>query len=288
MPALIRPARAEDHAQIAAWTANTFRWGDYVPDRFLPWLEDESGCTFVAEDDGRVVAMARVQMVGPEEAWAQGMRVHPDHRRRGYGTRVGQRLDEWAKEQGARVVRLSVEEWNTNAQGQVEGMGYRRVCDWHYGDRAIGESSPVPEGNGGRRVPPAERLRLATSGEAEPAYLSWIGGELARAARDLLPILWVWRRMTPDHLVLAARNQNLLEGRPGWAITETNEDGFTVHWIETARSDARAMVRALVDRAAAAEVEEMTAMIPAVPWLEREFRRMGFELHPLTVWAKPL
>jgi len=29
-------------------------------------------------------------------------------------------------------------------------------------------------------------------------------------------------------------------------------------------------------------------MIPAVPWLERELRRLGFEIHPLTVWAKSL
>jgi GNAT superfamily N-acetyltransferase len=284
----IRPATLDDIPAISEWTRDTFPWGDYIPHVLAGWIDDDTGRVFVAEVDGTVVALARVAMLAPDEAWAQGMRVHPEHRRRGYGTGITAALAEWAGDQGAKVIRLSIEQWNTNAQGKVVGLGFRPVCDWHHGERAIGESSPVPEGNGGKRVSPPERLRTAHSAEAEAAYMSWVGGELARAARNLFQIRWRWQRLTLDHLVLAAKNQNLLEGRPGWAIAELDEADYAVHWIETAPSDARAMMLAIVDKAAESGAETLEVMIPAVPWLERELRRLGFEIHPLTVWAKSL
>ena len=227
-------------------------------------------------------------MLSPDEAWAQGMRVHPGHRRQGHGTRITAAASDWAAAHGAKVIRLSVEHWNTNAQGQVGGVGFRPVGDFVHAERAIGESSPVPEGNGGKRVPPAERLRTAPSAEAEPAYMSWIGGELARAGRNLFQTHWRWQRLSPDLLVAAAKRQHLLEGRPGWAIGEFARGVYAIEWIETAESDARAMILAVVDRAAEAGAETLEVMIPAVPWLEREMRRLGFEMHPLTVWAKGL
>ena len=240
------------------------------------------------DDDGTVVALARVSMLSSDEAWAQGMRVHPDHRRVGHGVALTEALVDWAAGQGAQVIRLSVEQWNTGAQGQVSKVGFRPVCDWIHAERAVGESSPVPEGNGGRRVPPPERLRAAPSAEAEAAYLSWVGGELARAARNLFQVGWRWQRLTPDHLAVAARNQNLLEGRPGWALAEFDDGAYTVDWLETAESDARAMTLAIIDKAAEASAESLEVMIPDVPWLERELRRLGFEMHPLTVWARSL
>ena len=37
--AVIRPARADDQPAIAAFTTDTFSWGDYVSDVFLDWLD---------------------------------------------------------------------------------------------------------------------------------------------------------------------------------------------------------------------------------------------------------
>ena len=284
----IRPARLDDIPAISEWTQETFPWGDYIPQVLQRWVEDAAGRVMVGEESGVVVAMARVSMLSSDEAWAQGMRVHPDHRRQGHGVALTEAVSDWARHQGAQVIRLSIEHWNSNAQGQVSKVGFRPVCDWVHAERAIGESSPVPEGNGGKRVPPPERLRTAPSAEAEAAYLSWVAGELGRAARNLFQVGWRWQRLTPDHLVLAARNQNLLEGRPGWAIAEFEDGTYTVDWLETAESDARAMMLAIVDKAAEFAAETLEVMIPDVPWLEREVRRLGFEVHQLTVWARSL
>ena len=284
MPLTVRIGRPGDLLSIAEWTRATFDWGDYVAEVFEEWLADPAGTVVVAELDGSPVAMGRVAMVGPTEAWAQGMRVHPDHRREGIGTAASRFMCEWSRDRGARIVRLAIDDRNVASQAQVSTMGFRQVSQWRRGERAIGE--PVPEGDGGIRVPPMERLDDAPAAEAEAAFLSWSTGELALAAGGLLPIGWVWRTMTIDHLLLAARNHNLVEGRPGWAMTEVDEDDvYQVHWLETTPDDAHAMVLALMDRAVEAGVALMKVMVPDVDWLTDQLTRSGFEFHGVGVWA---
>jgi GNAT superfamily N-acetyltransferase len=288
MDPVIRSARPDDVPGIVSWTADTFEWGDYVAEALPGWLDDPSGSVVVADVHGTVVALGRVAMVSATEAWAQGARVHPDHRRRGLGTAISEGLWEWARDHGARVVRLTVEDDNGPARAQVTSMGFRRTGDWRFGTRAMGDRSPVPEGNGGQRVPAAERLQPAHSSEAEPAFLSWLGGELSHAAGGLIHRGWVWRLMTPDDLAAAARHRDLWEGRPGWVIATEDERSMRVDWVETSNEDAKAMMRALIDRGVEAGARTIDIMVPAVPWLERAARRASFDLRGLGVYALPL
>ena len=164
----IRPARAEDHAAIASFTEATFDWGDYVADAFEQWLADPHGLVVVAADPAdRAVAVSKATMVSDTEAWFQGARVHPEWRRRGIANAMANTMAEWARSRGARVVRLLVEDWNDIAQRQVEAGGFRAVGSWAVAERTIGAASPVPSGNGGRRVPALEQLVRAPSAEAE-------------------------------------------------------------------------------------------------------------------------
>ncbi len=59
-------------------------------------------------------------------------------------------------------------------------------------------------------------------------------------------------------------------------------------WLETAPGDARAMVRALADLAAGSGTEHMWSLAPRVDWLQREFRRIGCDLHPMLIFALSL
>jgi GNAT superfamily N-acetyltransferase len=285
MSITVRPAQPSDRDDIAAFTRDTFTWGDYVADAFDDWLADDDGITMVAETAGTAVGVARVTLVSPVEAWSQGARVHPDHRRRGIGTAVAQALSRWAAERGARVIRLAVEDWNEPAIGQVTSLGFRPVSHWVVAERGVGENSPVPEGNGGRRVMAPEGLRPAPAAEAAAALMAWASGPLERAAHRLFASHWRWRRLQPGDVVEAARRRALWEGRPGWAIADVDEDAFRVSWVVATEEDADAMVRALVDRAAAAGVERILATVPTVEWLVRAVRRRGCEVHPITVYS---
>ena len=120
------------------------------------------------------------------------------------GWRLLQSVEErLARERGAQVLRLIVEDWNEPARAQVEAMGLRPVSRWVMADRAVGDASPVPEGNGGRRTPAAERLRAVPSSEAEPSFMSWASGPLSHASRGLFPIGWSFRRMTVEETASA-------------------------------------------------------------------------------------
>ncbi|MDX1691038.1 MAG: GNAT family N-acetyltransferase [Acidimicrobiia bacterium] len=289
MSTVIRPAVAGDAERIAPWTRDTFAWGDYVADALPRWIDDPASMPMVAEVGGEVVALGSIVAMSDDEALAQGMRVHPDHRRSGLGTAVGEELWAWARDRGVRVVRLVVEDWNTAAIGQVTSAGFRPVSEWTIATRGVGGSSPTPVGNGGRRVPAPETLRPAHSAEAEPALMSWSTGPLARAARGLFPADgWRFRRLTPDDLVAAARDRTLWEGRPGWAIAAVEAETFRVGWVETSEPDARAMVHAIVDRAADLGVDRIRVFVPAVDWLGQALRYFGSDLEPMTVYAKVL
>jgi hypothetical protein len=66
------------------------------------------------------------------------------------------------------------------------------------------------------------------------------------------------------------------------------ENRFDIHWMETTPDDARAMVRALVERAADSGADSMRAMLPDVDWLVQAFRRAGFETGGITVFGMAL
>jgi hypothetical protein len=192
----------------------------------------------------------------------------------------------WAAGAGARIARLLVEDWNTSSIAHVESEGFRPVCRWMTAERAVGEASPVPRGNGGRRVPAQERLRAAPSAEAEPAFMSWVGGDLSRAARSLFPIRWSFRRLALDDLLQAARRGALYEGRPGWAVAAPDHDLFEVVWIETTEPDAYDMARAIVDLAAESGADRLRAWVPDLDWATTAFRRAGCDLRRMTVYAR--
>jgi len=285
---VIRPARPADVEFIANWTEDTFEWGDYVADRLPAWLDEDDSAVLVADVDGQAVGLGRIHLVSPSEAWANAMRVHPDHRRLGVGSMIGDALWESAREAGAHVVRLALEDWNDAARRQVTKAGFRSLGSWFAARRGVGDSSPVPEGNGGMRVKGAEALKPAHSAEAEPALLSWSSGELARAAHGLYAVGWTWQRLTVDDLVAAAKDRTLWEGRTGWAIGVLQGERFEVHWLETNAEDVRAMVRALVERAADSGADVIRVMIPDVGWLTQAFRRSGFDLTGIEVLGLPL
>lgn len=285
----IRHGRLDDQDHIAAFTRETFTWGDYVAGALPTWVADPNGLVVVAvADDDVPVAMSRATMLSPAEAWFQGARVHPDHRRRGLAGAMASSLESWAAQRGARVARLLVEEWNAPARAQVEHDGFRPVGDWGFAERAVGAASPLTGGNGGRRVPALEQLVRAHSAEAEPAFMSWSAGPLGRAGRGMLAVGWTMRRLTVADLEAAGRDGALWAARSGWVVATRDEESIDVGWLETREEDAPDLMRALVDLAMKRDAERLTAKLPAVRWLTTAARRAGCEVHGLVVYEKPL
>jgi ribosomal protein S18 acetylase RimI-like enzyme len=286
----VRPALPSDHDAIVAFTRDTFEWGDYVADEFAGWLERDDTLVVVAvADDGPAIAIATARMLSPSEAWFHAARVHPDHRGRGIAAEVSAALRAWARERGAAVGRLLVEDWNEASIRHVEKTGRRRVASMVRCSKSVGDASPSPDGNGGRRIPSRLRARPAHSADAQPAFASWSVGELGRASRGLFGTGWSVRRLTIDDLAAAARRSAFWEIGGGWALASSTSDArFEVSWLETREEDADDLLRSLIDSAIGSGSESITAWVPDIGWAVRAARRLGFETSLMHVYAGEL
>lgn len=123
----IRPARPEDRDAVLAFCRSTWEWGDYIEYVWDEWLHDEQGLLFVATVDGQPVAIDHLKMLNATDAWLEGMRVDPAHRRHGIASALNTALMAEAMKRGATRVRLITESTNTNSISIIERGHFRRV-----------------------------------------------------------------------------------------------------------------------------------------------------------------
>ncbi|GMQ84819.1 MAG: hypothetical protein BMS9Abin07_0384 [Acidimicrobiia bacterium] len=289
MRTAIRSATASDGEAIAAFTQDTFVWGDYVAEAFDTWLGEPGTRMVVAVDEqDTAIAMSRARIISPTEAWFHAARVHPAWRGRGIARDMAAVLLAWAEEEGAVVGRLLIEDWNETSIRNVEKIGFRRVVDVVRCVKPIGDASPSPDGNGGRRVPSRLRARPAHATDATAAYASWSVGELGTAMRGLTGSRWTYARLTIDHLASAAKRDAFWEIGSGWAVVDTTSDPVEVGWLETRSEDAPDLLRALIDLAVGHGAESISLWLPAVDWIVRAAKRLGFDAEPMGVYAVAL
>jgi GNAT superfamily N-acetyltransferase len=278
MPPVIRPARADDVDSVTPWTQDTFSWGDYIPDRLPIWIEKEDSEVLVCVDDGdKPIALAHVTLLSPTEAWIEGARVHPDHRRTGLGSALNHAGVEWAAKRGARVMRLTTEADNTAARTQVEGLGYRTVSSWVYAGIDVDPR---------HRANDHHRLRPAPSSDAEAAWLFWAASDLAREGRELFAVGWQWRTARPEDVVTLGE---LHQSPAGWiSLQQPEEDWLRTLWFATRPEGLLPLLDGLLDLAAARAVTEIDVKLPNLGWTAEALTRMGGEPKEVLVYAKPV
>src|SRR5690242_20486176 len=123
----VRPTRAEDRAAVLAFSQQTWEWGDYIERTWDEWLADPQGQLFTATADNQPVGIIRLQMVTPNDAWLQGLRVDPAYRRRGIARALHETATAEAMQRGATYIRLSIESDNTPSMRLAEHMHMRQV-----------------------------------------------------------------------------------------------------------------------------------------------------------------
>jgi len=284
----IRPATTADIDAIIAFTTGTFDWGDYVPDVIAEWIDDPNGMAMVAVVDGETVGVARTVLLTRSEAWAHGVRVHPDHRGEGIAGVLASSLMDWARDAGAQVVRLLIEDDNIASIRHVDKVGFRRTVQMMRASRAVGEATANPQGNGVRRGPSTLVARPGKIQDATMAMTSWASSDLGSAMRGLSGIGWRFHRLTVADVENAARSGNLWEIGSGWAMTSTITPWFHVAMVDTRPEDAYETFRALTDTANKRGSENLSVWIPAVGWLIQSARRAGCDVSPMSIWEYSL
>ena len=108
-PLVVRRARATDEDAVLGFASGTWDGWDYIPHAWPVWLDATDGVMLVAchTDDDRPVAVSRVALVSPTEAWLEGIRVDPAVRGMDVATDMQIAELHWAAAQGANVVRYA-------------------------------------------------------------------------------------------------------------------------------------------------------------------------------------
>ncbi|MFV2001337.1 MAG: N-acetyltransferase family protein [Acidimicrobiia bacterium] len=284
----IRRASHDDIPSIVSFTTGTFEWGDYVPDAITEWIDDSDGAVMVATIDERPVAVARIVLVTPTEAWGHAVRVDPGFRGRGIAGVLATELADWALDAGAHVVRLLIEQDNDSSIRHVEKVGFRRTVELVRATRSVGEATANPEGNGVGHGPSRLRARPGKRQDVTLVMASWSSSEIGRATRGLIGEGWQFHTMRASDVRNAAAHSSLWEVGNSWAITTETAPIFHVAMLDTRPEDAFATIKALIDAANNRGAELVSIWLPGLDWLVQAARRSGCDTEPFGIWERGL
>ncbi|WP_306056157.1 GNAT family N-acetyltransferase [Natronococcus wangiae] len=267
----IRRATHDDYEGVKAFTETLWedRGGDYIPEIYHDWLEDEDDDhkkTFLADAGDDVAGIVQAVMLSPDEAWFQGMRINPDYQRQGLSGRLNEACFDWARERGATVGRIMIFSWNAASLGAARKGGFEPATEFRFAH---------PEPDSGVAGPDA------VSSDPATAWRYWTHSD----AREHLNGLgfapeetWAVRELTRDDFAAFADETAVfaVERENGTAAASyrvrtydrENDDGGTVTWAEYgvgAWDDvdaARSLLAAIARDAAAVGADRTRVLIP--------------------------
>ena len=241
-PLVVRRARPEDRDAILSFATRTWHDWDYIPHAFPVWLEANDGAFLVgtvgqpadesadglmdAEGSplsvGQVVAITRVAMVSPTEAWLEGIRVDP--RVRGMGVASDLQVAElhWVAGQNAQVLRYATGSSNEGSHrlGARDGIVVvARFRAWWWS--ATGD--PEDDADEPSAFEADVREDATRRRQAALQSLAEAGLVVGAAGFDRL-----WRMVEDDATFVAG--QRLYEPRP-WGLQELTPELFHRHMI---------------------------------------------------------
>jgi GNAT superfamily N-acetyltransferase len=264
----VRQARADDHDAVAAFTESTWSdhdVGDYIADVFPEWVasDGEDQRTVVATVEDTPVGVCQAVRLTDDEAWLQGIRVHPDHRGAGHGKAMVADLCSWCHERGATVARSLVFGWNAAGMGQSRAVGFDPATTCRFIELAPDEDPPV-DGTVVDDTAVAWRFwthsdaREHLSGLARASEQAWALSELSRARLEAMAA-------NGRALALVDGGTRAMSARAG----TRERDGETVAeyavgaWTDTAA--AQRLLGAVQTDAAACGADAARVLVPDTP-----------------------
>ena len=219
-PLVVRRARAADEDAVLGFASGTWDGWDYIPHAWPVWLDAKDGVLLVAcrPDDDRPIAVSRVALVSPTEAWLEGIRVDPAVRGMDVATDMQVAELHWAAAQGANVVRYA-----TSARNEASHrLGARHGFELLFSYRGYWwTDDPSDAGRDPSAFDPAVR---AAATEARRSLLAGMAAAGMVASPGDTAVLW--HRLHAD--ATFACGHRLYEPRP-WAMGELTGAAFACH-----------------------------------------------------------
>ncbi len=293
----VRDARLEDRPHVLEFTAHTWEFGDYIEFVYDQWVRDSAGRFIVAEEEatGTIVAIDKLTMLSPTEAWFEGLRVNPLYRGRGIAPWLQRYMIQEAKRLGAQTIRFLTREDNlpVHSMAYRDGFVMRAVVRfWKRRPQAAGaRAGEDTEGTGHSPV----ALREATVDEA-PLLFDWWWRSASYATGGLVCRGWAFGGTSLDEWVERAKSGQLfVEARaviaektlppPTVMVLQEEEEegeGGGVGWVLAAvvsapSTDYASLMAGLVREAQRRDIEQVSGLLPDMAGVEHGMLSAGFE-----------
>lgn len=123
---VIRRSRKEDTEEILAMLLEMDS-GDYLQKIWPVWMQDADNVQLVDMIDGRIAGCIHGRLSAGQDAWAQGLRVRADLRRRSIATSLLKALEEELRRKGAQTVYATISRFNIPSQSTVGKLNWETV-----------------------------------------------------------------------------------------------------------------------------------------------------------------
>ncbi|WP_365942337.1 GNAT family N-acetyltransferase [Thermococcus sp.] len=141
MEPLIREAKPEDKPSIEEIARLTWEGEDYLARVFETWLRE--GNFYVLELEGKVIGTAKLIILPDKVGWLEGLRVHPNYQKRGFGRVLHNFMLHKGKELAEKgvinAVEFSTYFINKESITMAKKDGFKVVERFYYVQRALGE-----------------------------------------------------------------------------------------------------------------------------------------------------
>lgn len=127
----MRPAKEEDKDPVLKFTERTWEEGDYIKHVWDKWINDKNGILLVGDLNGEPIALLHCRYLPDNSGWLEGLRVHPDYRRKGVATQINREALKFLKKRGINVIRGAIFEGNTASINLTKKLGFTLINpDW--------------------------------------------------------------------------------------------------------------------------------------------------------------
>jgi len=275
---LVRPARPEDREPVLKFCEKTWgEHGDYIADVWDSWMADRQGAFLVGELAGRPVAIGKITLLSPGEAWLEGMRVAPEYRRHGIATAFIRGQRSYLRSMNPRVIRLATGARNVAIHHIMFRRGYQHVATFVLVKAEADETLRVP-------------LPYTFRQTDMPSLVTFLEqSKIFAMGHRLYAHGWQWPELTP------ARLNDLLQAKEvvGYRTDDgavaamailpppfEESDGLWVGWLDGKQDQLIRLAKALRRQAAATPDREVAGFVPAESSLPTALAQAGYRVEP--------
>lgn len=127
----VREAQKLDKKHIVDFCKNTFSWGDYISEIWDYW--ELEGNLMVIEENQKPVALCHASInQSARQLWIEGVRVHPDFRRKGFALTLVENLELIGIRNNLLNSFMLVEINNSNSISLAKKLHYKKIDTWWF------------------------------------------------------------------------------------------------------------------------------------------------------------